>query len=141
MEKAVITTHQINKLRRWKQSVKDLAEAKKIESELRDELQDELCPVIQEGTNNVRFCIGDSKVILKITQMYKREVDARLVTAALSQLPKVIQEKIVRTKHSLVKPVYDQLTTSQRAGFDRCITTKPGKPSMKLVIDKGTNEG
>jgi len=125
------------KINEWNETTKQLKLIKSRESNLRDEIVDEVFPDRLEGTTRTELGAGFNLVV---TQTYSRELDDSSFGEIFKRLPKGSKKKLIKTKVSLVKAAYDKLTSEERDIFDECITVKPNKPSLKIEEPKGDDE-
>ena len=129
----MITERTKQKLHVWKTIKEKLDVLKKEESELRDELVEEIFPDRLEGTSTRELGAGFS---IKVVQPYTREVDEDALKAVVKKLPKGMKKQLVKTKVSLIKKGYDSLSVDHGAIFDDCLLVKPGKPRLEIVKPK-----
>jgi len=128
-----VNKKQTQKLMRWQKAASQLKEAKKIESELRDELVEELFPGAQEGTHNLALGSGYG---LKAEIKYRRKVDEKELKVILKGMPRGAKKKLIKTTVSLIKSAYDDLDEDTKEHFDQCLTIEPSKPGLKIVPPK-----
>lgn len=118
-------------IKRWNELTKQLKSLKEKESKLRDQIFLKIFQNDKEGTREVIF---SDKISLKCSQTYTRTIDSEIFEEICDDLPKQYRESVVRQKYNLNKAVYDALPQEVKDIFDDCLTIKPTKPSLKLVI-------
>lgn len=131
----LLTKEQKNLVARWNAAKTMLDAAKKKESELRNEVVDQIFPTAEEGTRREELGAGYK---LKCSQTYKRDVDEDVAKAVLKELPRGAKKKLLKTKVTLIKKGYDALDDESRGIFDDCLTMKPNKP--QISIEKPSEE-
>ena len=129
-------------IQKWNESVKVLSEARKAESELRDQVLKAAFNFKgddREGTENIELG-NDYK--LKAVFKLSRSVNNAKIQKALDKMEKsgpegeFLADRLINWKASLNKKEFDALPTNYRRMVEPAITSKPGKPSLTLVCPK-----
>lgn len=125
----IITQQTKELINAWHETTKQIAILKRKESDLRDELVEALFPNRTEGTHRRELGAGYDIVA---TQRYTREVDNQALRRVLREFPKGAKKNLIKTSVSLIKKGYDALDDKHKAIFDKCLTIKPQKPSLRI---------
>ena len=122
-------------LMQWQALQAELTRVKNNELLLRQRLFRHFFPVAKEGTNHHNLGHGYK---LDAVVPYTREVDAEALLGLSNELPAagIDLDALIKYKPSLVTSAYRDLTDVQQKLFDRCLTIKPGSPTLKLVAPK-----
>jgi hypothetical protein len=130
---AIITQKQKKKLIAWDKAKKELDEAKAKEAECFSNVIDLIFPDRVEGAQKIPIGGG---YYAHCTQGYNRKLDPDELKSVLKELPRGVKKKCVKTSVALIKSGYDSLSDEHRDIFDRCVTSVPRKPSLKIVEPK-----
>lgn len=129
------TSQQLSEmLSQWHQLQSQLSVVKVHELRLRNLLFGELFPNPVEGTN--KFSLTDGYV-LKAKHVINRTVDEAVYKKSREEFTeKEVPLDIVKYKIELSVSIYKGLDDEQTELFDRCLVSKPGTPSLELVVPK-----
>lgn len=132
----------VAKLTEWEAADLALAKAKSNESRLRSEVVLLFWGVNppDSGTENIPLNDGYKlKAVFKqnVTLADKEEVDKALTKIEKAGAEgKLLAERLIQWKPSLVKKEYDLLPDKYRKIINEVITTNPGTPSLAIVVPK-----
>ncbi|MGE4486336.1 MAG: hypothetical protein AB7C95_00750 [Synergistaceae bacterium] len=120
----------------WTKAKADLAKAKDREMNLRKSITTELFPSPVEGVNTHELGKGYK---IKMTHKLNRTIDEAALASVLERLPQA--EECVKMKPSLAIKKFKALKDEDRLIFEECLVTKPGSPTLELVIPKEVTDG
>lgn len=132
-------------LMQWDAAKVELAKAKALESQLRNEVVRRLYPDVEadaEGTKNIDLG-GGYKVKTVFKQSRRLNNKNGEVVEALEKIDKmgagakVIAERLVKWEPKLSKSEYDKLPVEIKNIIDKVITMRPATPTVELVKPKG----
>lgn len=125
----MLTTEQSKTLEAWRYASHQLTNWKTQESELRQQLAEQLFPNAKEGTNTLE--IGNGwKLKLVAKTNYKVTGDERAVQNVH------LQTNAIKMKPELSLAAYKLLSDAHKAIVDEVLTTSPGMPALELVEPK-----
>lgn len=124
-------------LARWNRASKELEEAKKEESELREYLTKNAFPKLEEGVNRVFFEAPDGQPYELVANcQMTRKLDALSLDAVFAQLPPTSDARIVGNvveyEPKLVNKGFKALPEEERRIVSQCLTEKLGAPQLSL---------
>lgn len=127
------------RLQTWFQKKQQLKTLKDHEYLERSALSEYYFPKPIEGTNRLELGGGFD---LKLTHSYNRSPDEELlsqVKAADIKRLKLPWDDLFKYEPTLVKSVYNKLSTEQKAFVDGLLTIKPGSPQLDVVPSVGAD--
>jgi hypothetical protein len=119
----------------WYKLQAELAKIKDAEMVLRKKIFKGLFPTAHEGTNTLQLAEG---WVMKATLPYTRKVDIALLTNLTPMLRTagIPMDDLINYKPELVKAIYNTLGEDHRKLFDQILETKPGSPSLEIMLPK-----
>lgn len=120
----------------WTSVQAQLAHLKAREMEMRKDIAAELFPDPDEGTNTYELGKGYK---LKLKHTLRRTIDEAVLPSVLERLPHA--EACIKNKPELVIKQYKKLQGDDLLIFEECLITKPGSPSLELVVPKDPENG
>ena len=132
-----LTKKQSELMHQWNLAQTALAEAKRNEDSLRDQVVKMLYPNgVPKGTNHFPL---DNGYQLNAVGTINYKIDI----AAMTPIIKAIREKFkinaavaIKTKYELSVTEYNKLSDDVKAMFDEALEAKPGKPQLEIVKPK-----
>ena len=118
---------------KWQRTKAMLDRCKARESDLRDQIVDDVFSERTEGTNSAELGHGYE---IKCKQPYSYNVDEDELKNVLKEMPRGAKKKLIKTKVSLIKKGYSALDEEDKEIFDPCLTLTPGKPQLEIVAPK-----
>lgn len=138
-----LTKTQIDKIAAWDETKAQLALLKEREAEMRQDILNELYADNKIGVNTIKLANGyELKATFKETfSLLCDEDDNRLDPALdaienLGERGKLIVERLIKWKPSLVKNEYDQLPDDIRRIFDTAVLVKPAAATLEIKAPK-----
>jgi len=122
-------------LEQWYKFQKQLEILKLQEMQLRQRIFGHYFPNPKEGTNTYALPHGWA---LKGTYKINRKIDLALYANHKQEFVKmnIPLDELVEYKPELKIGVYNSLTEDQKKAFDAVLESKPGSPSMEIVLPK-----
>lgn len=119
----------------WNNNSVELKRLKTLEMCQRKELIDAAYADQKLGTNTLDLGAGYK---LKATIKMTTSLDESSLGLILPEIPKEVQDAILKYKPSLVMKEYNKLSGKVLELVNEAIVTKPSSPSLELVIPKET---
>ena len=130
IEVATISDEMGAKVWAWHKLAKLLAKYKKDESKARKFIEKALFSEAKVGTNTLEL---PEDWELKCVRKENVTVDEAALPAALAELGKGVEDRLIKWKPSLVAAEYKKLSDEEKEIIDQALVTKPGAPTMTLI--------
>lgn len=126
----------LKKVWQWHQASEQLAELRKLESDLRRQI---FAAAFQEGEGTAYADLPDGYQLKGIGKL-TRSLDERLVPTISERIPAMHFNRVFKQKVQLSTTEYKKLPPEVRDVVDEAILTKPGMPSLELIFPSAEDE-
>lgn len=121
------------RLMAWQEIEVLMKSLKKVEAQLRKEMQSHFFPNPDEGTNN-KALGNDWKVTCK--QTITRKCDEAAFEAVFKELPRGYKQKLIKFKPELITSAYRKLSDEHKKVFDEALIIKNGSATLEVKAPK-----